>query len=324
VTEYCCVFTKIPQEEQEDEEERFKLNGNKNDNNIKNSLSQKIDIKGAITLSVTIISFLLTLSYLENIHSSAVTGFIPIVIFSIVSIISLTLFIIVERKTSAKKKEPLIDLNLLVNKIVLLNNISLMIIGLTMFMVYQSVSILIRNPPPVGFGENAISAANVQIPFTIIILIVSVSAGIIISKFGNIRPSLIGTIISTLGFFSLFLFHSSESLISANLALIGIGLTLTRVGSWNILLEYTPKDYTGISLGMTAMLFFVGMAIGPAIASIYMQSNQISIKGSSLSFPSLESYNMIFITAFFISVLSIALMVLLKRKMMSDQQVIMQ
>jgi len=96
---------------------------------------------------------------------------------------------------------------------------------------------------------------------------------------------------------------------------IAIGLTLTRVGNWNIVLEYTPKDSAGISLAMTALLFFVGMAIGPAIASIYMQSNQISIKGSTLSFPSLESYDMIFITAFLISVVSVALMLVLKKKM---------
>ncbi len=265
------------------------------------------------------------------------SGFIPVFIFSIVSIVSLMLFIVVERNLSAKQKAakmpttstsseassssvaateaPLIGLNLLRNRIILLNNISLMILGITMFMVYQSISVLIRSPMPLGFGGNAISAANVQIPFTIIILVVSVSAGIIISKFGNIKPSLVGTIISTFGFFSLFLFHSSELLISANLAVVAIGLTLTRVGNWNILLEYTPKDSIGISLGMTAMLFFVGMATGPAIASIYMQANQISIIGSSLSFPSLESYNMIFITAFFISVISIALMLVLKKKM---------
>gem|GEM_PF-3204354 len=76
--------------------------------------------------------------------------------------------------------------------------------------------------------------------------------------------------------------------------------------------------FTDMALGCvptSAMLFFVGMAIGPAIASFYMQSNQISINGSSISFPSLESYDMIFITAFFISVISIALMLVLKKKM---------
>ncbi|MFZ0895762.1 MAG: MFS transporter [Candidatus Nitrosopolaris sp.] len=336
-TEYCCVFTKIGNEQEyfhhhHNSAADLSMHDDKNNNN----LLQKIDIKGAITLSVTIISFLMALSYLENIHSLTMSDFMPSVILSIVSIVSLTLFIIVERKISAKVKaakkiptsslpsssssmvapySPLIDLNLLANRIILLNNISLMILGITMFMVYQSISVLVRSPMPLGFGGNAISAANVQIPFTIIILVVSVSAGIIISKFGNVNPSLVGTIITTFGFFSLFLFHSSELLISANLAVIAIGLTLTRVGNWNILLEYTPKDSIGISLGMTAMLFFVGMAIGPAIAGIYLQSNQMSILGSSLSFPSLQSYNMIFITAFFISVISIALMLVLKKKM---------
>ena len=335
-TEYCCVFTKIGNEQEyfhhHNSAADLSMHGDKNNNN----LLQKIDIRGAITLSVTIISFMLALSYLENIHSLTMSDFMPTVILSIVSIVSLTLFIIVERKISAKVKaakkiptssspsssssmaatdSPLIDLNLLANRVILLNNISLMILGITMFMVYQSISVLIRSPTPLGFGGNAISAANVQIPFTIIILVVSVSAGIIISKFGNIKPSLVGTIISAFGFFSLFLFRSSELLISANLAVIAVGLTLTRVGNWNILLEYTPKDSIGISLGMTAMLFFVGMAIGPAITGTYMESNQISIKGSSLSFPSLESYNMIFITAFFISVISIALMLVLKKKM---------
>jgi hypothetical protein len=55
------------------------------------------------------------------------------------------------------------------------------------------------------------------------------------------------------------------------------------------------------------MLCLVGMAIEPAIASICMQSNQTLIKGSSLLFPSLETYNMIFIVAFFISVVILLL-----------------
>src|SRR5262249_15705815 len=145
-----------------------------------------------------------TLSLLENIHSSStISDYMPVFIFSIVSIASLMLFIVVERKLSTKVKAakmltpssssmalteaPLVDLSLLSNRIILINNISLMILGITTFMVYQSISVLIRSPPPLGFGGNAISAASVQIPFTIIILIVSVSAGIIISKFGNIK-----------------------------------------------------------------------------------------------------------------------------------------
>jgi MFS family permease len=104
-TEYCCVFTKIG-----NEQEYFHHHHNgaadlsMHDNN-NNNLLQKIDIKGAITLSATIISFLMALSYLENIHSMTISDFVPTVILSIVSILSLTLFIILERKISTKVKQ---------------------------------------------------------------------------------------------------------------------------------------------------------------------------------------------------------------------------
>ena len=46
---------------------------------------------------------------------------------------------------------------------------------------------------------------------------VSSIAGVIISKFGNLNITLVGNVISTIGFFLLFMFHSTEILISINL-----------------------------------------------------------------------------------------------------------
>jgi len=47
-----------------------------------------------------------------------------------------------------------------------------MILGITMFMVYQNVPMLVRSPEPVGFGGDAVTTANVQLPFMIILLII--------------------------------------------------------------------------------------------------------------------------------------------------------
>jgi len=41
-----------------------------------------------------------------------------------------------------------------------------------MFMVYQNVPMLVRSPEPVGFGGDAVTTANVQLPFMIILLII--------------------------------------------------------------------------------------------------------------------------------------------------------
>jgi len=328
--DYCCVFTKlreeqlIPQREGNDnhvEVQKAASSRSRTSNFIRN-----LDVKGAITLAVTITSFLLALSYLDNINSN---NMIPLIIFSVTAIISLLMFVVVERRSlktmtaatvdessSAIMPSPLVNLDLMIDKTILPTIINLMIVSLTMFMVYQSMPILIRSPNPAGFGGDAIATANVQLPFMVISFIVSSAAGIIISKFGNVNTTLVGNVISTIGFFLLFMFHSFTILLSTNLGIIAIGLSLSRVGGYNIVAASTPKQYSGIAYGMTVLFFYIGMAMGPTIARLYMQTDQVSISNAivSGSFPSPEAYNMIFLTAAIISLTSIGLTIFLKKK----------
>ena len=65
-----------------------------------------------------------------------------------------------------------------------------MTVGLTALMVvYQSLPILIRSPPPAGFGGEASSIAIVQLPYMVVSLIFSVASGFVVAKFGNLRPT---------------------------------------------------------------------------------------------------------------------------------------
>lgn len=218
---------------------------------------------------------------------------------------------IVEKRSTS----PLINLKLLTNRILLPANIVMMILGITMFMVYQSVPILVRSPEPVGFDGDAVTTANVQLPFMIILLIIAPSSGFIMSRLGNLKPTLAGSIISTIGFFSLFIFHSTQLLVATNLAVIAAGISLTQVGIFDITMKSTPKQFTGISLGMTVVLNILGSSIGPAIAAIYMQQNQVFLKGIIGTFPSSIAYNLIFLTAAIVSIMSIALVMITKNRM---------
>jgi hypothetical protein len=119
--------------------------------------NKSIDIKGAITFSITVISFLITLQFLEKAGSN---DLIQIIMFSVASIVSLFLFIAIEKRAPF----PLIDFKLLKNKTILSANIISMTVGLTTLMVvYQSLPILIRSPPPIGFGGDASSVAYIQL-----------------------------------------------------------------------------------------------------------------------------------------------------------------
>ena len=81
-----------------------------------------------------------------------------------------------------------------------------MTVGLGALMViYQTIPILIRSHPPSGFGGDASSIATVQLPYMVVSLIFSVASGFLISRFGNLRPTTVGTIVTTIGFFILFI-----------------------------------------------------------------------------------------------------------------------
>jgi MFS family permease len=88
-----------------------------------------LDVKGAITLAVTIASFLLILTYIGNSSSSNVSAYttqIIVVSLALLSMRSLAIFVIVERRTSS----PLIELSLMTHKIFLPANIILLIFGI--------------------------------------------------------------------------------------------------------------------------------------------------------------------------------------------------
>ena len=301
---------------EETEEKRFESKDNKETNNNRGSKAKRrsvVDIKGAITLAAAVTSFLLVLTYLETGNGGVTsTGSLQTIIFLVIGIISLALFIVVEKRST----NPLVDFRLLLHKTVLPANLIIMIVGFSMFMVFQTIPILVRNPPPLGFGEDAVSTGNIQLPFAIILLVFGPTSGFIISKLGSMKPVIAGASITSAGFLGLLMFHSTPLSLSANLAILSTGLSLTNVGAMNVTILSTPRQFMGISLGTSMLMRIIGAAVGPALAGMYMQSNQsiLRINGIAQYFPSAESYNLIFLTATALSLLSIALAIILRRR----------
>ncbi len=292
-------------------------------------LKVQIDIKGSILLAVTITSFLLAITLLQstsvndekdgnsindigifyNFFSTSGT----ILPFIITGITSLILFIYIEKRA----RFPLIDFKIFLSPPILLSSIIIMIVGLSMFMVFQTIPILVQSPEPIGFGENAINTGKIQLPFAIVLLIFGPTSGFIISKLGSIKPIIFGSILTTAGFVIILLFNSSELWISAGLAILSAGLSLAAVGAMNVVILAVPREHAGVTIGMSSMLRIVGSSIGPALAAMYMQTNQsiINVNGIPQSFPSSYSFDLIFLSAALLSTLSVVLSVILRSKM---------
>jgi hypothetical protein len=272
--------------------------------NKRRSLS--IDIKGILALSATVSSFLIGLTLIQiglspqNIPEVA-TAFAA-------SAISLAIFVSFERKI----RPPFLDLRLLKNRILLPSFILLISTGITMFMIYPTIVQLVRSPIPLGFGHGAVDAANVQLPFMVMFLVFASVTPFIINRIGNVKPTIIGSIVSLIGGISLLMFHSTEFTVSSSLAIIASGLSLTITATWNMVVSSSPKEFTGISVGVGALLLFIGMAIGPALAGVYMADHK-TIQNIEGSYPSPGSYNLVFGTALLLAAVSLGFALVLRR-----------
>jgi MFS family permease len=276
------------------------------DNNSISPDAQTIDIRGTLALASTIISFLAGISILEN--NSIGNEYYVTGLFA-ASVVSLAAFIIIEKRVHS----PLLDFKIMTSKSFLLPTIILMLVFMSIFMVYLTIPVLVRSPEPLGFGGNAIAVASVQLPFMIVLLAGTILSGFILNRVKNTKLILIGTAISTIGFFILLNFHSTENLVSIGLIILAAGLSLSISGGFNVILLSVPIQVTGIALGMTLLLNLVGMSLGPALSGIFQEMYKETVPGIMGLFPTDQAYSMIFITAALVSLASLAMSVSVSR-----------
>ena len=278
---------------------------------------KSLDILGAATLAATIILFLLSLTFIETraTGSNSTQSISQLAILSAGCIAAFVAFLVAERRAI----HPLIDLKLLQNKILLFTNIMMIILGFSMFMVFQTIPILAESPSPAGFGYSITGTAAIQLPFSIILLIFGPTSGYIVSRLGSIRPAIMGYAINAFGFFMLATFHSEPWMVSVALAIISTGLSLGSVGLMNIVLLATPYKNMVTSIGMTSLLRIIGSSVGPAVAGVLMQVGQINVQGHAGSFPAPESYTLIFLIAAIMSIISIIMALRIRKSLLENQ-----
>ncbi|MGQ0791351.1 MAG: MFS transporter [Nitrosopumilaceae archaeon] len=272
---------------------------------------RSLDIKGTISLAAAIIFFLTGLTFLEgDIPAQYIAGLF------VASGVSLAALIVIEKRV----RSPLLDFKLMRSKTFLPPTIILLLVFLSIFTVYMTIPVMVRSPEPLGFGGDALSVASVQLPFMIIFLITTVVSGFILNRIKNTKLTLIGTIISTVGFLFLVMFHSSEVTVAIGLTIIAAGLSLSTAGGFNVILVSVPMQMVGIALGMTLLLDLVGMSVGPVFAGIIQEMNQATIPGIDGQFPTETAYNTIFVISGLISLASVILALIVSRTKVAQNQ----
>ena len=222
----------------------------------------KVDVIGATTFSVAILTFLVAMTEGER------WGWTSLNTLGLIatSFVFIVLFVLVEWRV----RDPMIDLNVLSKRNVLFTNISAFVVGLGMFMMFQSITYLARMPPPVGFGSSIFEAGLLQVPGSIVLLAAGPLAGILVRKRGAKLPLVIGSVVLSISFAYLYAFHYTQAQVVFGLIFMSVGMGLVMVSMINIIIQSVSQLETGIATAMNTIFRTIGGVIGPTIAGVFL------------------------------------------------------
>jgi MFS family permease len=215
----------------------------------------------------------------------------------------------------------MIDLGVLSKRNVLFTNISAFVVGLGMFMMFQSITYLARMPPPVGFGSSIFGAGLLQVPGSILLLAAGPLAGRLVSKRGAKLPVVLGSIVLSISFYFIYVFHYTQAQVVFGLIFMSVGMGLVMVSMINIVIQSVSQFETGIATAMNSIFRTIGGVIGPTIAGVLLaryvsplviQTARGPVMGPLL--PNATAFNYIFLTALGVSIVGVLVTLLIKGK----------
>ena len=235
----------------------------------------KLDIPGAVLLSIGLATFLVALSEGEKWGwtSGATLGMFA------ASIAAFVIWFIVELRTA----EPLVDIALMRNRSVLWTNIAALIAGFSMFGTFLLVPTFVQmgaNMPAqmaamlhYGFGASVIQAGLYLLPASLMIMIVGPFVGRLEPHVGARMLVMAGMIVLGFGGLLLAVAHTQSWQIVVAMTLVGTGVGLVYAMLAKLIIDAVEPGVTGIAMGMNTVMRTVGGVIGgqvgAAIISIY-------------------------------------------------------
>ena len=275
--------------------------------NIKKRIS--LDIKGIITMTVSLVSFLIAITNSGSLPDNLIGFVVPLIIGAV----SLIIFLRVEKKA----KDPLVPLKLLMQPAIFAGNISMLMFGIVQYIIITAVPQIGAAPVGSGLGLEADKVGLLQLPFSLAVLIFGPAFGIIMAKRHSLNIKLLvpSMVIMAASFVLVALFQSTASGIAGSLFLFGIGAALLPITLINIIISLTPRELTGISSAATSDMRIIGGAIGPVIATVIMTSMLVSIEvnGDVGEYPSPTAFNIVFLVGLALSIASTILVTVMSK-----------
>ncbi len=224
----------------------------------------------------------------------------------------------------SKTEEPLIPINLLKVRNVLIANVVAIIAGLSNFLLFFSIIEYLELFTPYGLGFDIIATGLTLVPGTIVMFISGPLAGRILAKTGPKPIIITGAAVSILSFLLLIVNRGTGISVTLDVMVAFAGVIALFVPVVNMISVSTPKESVAVGQGLNQMLKQIGGAIGPVLTTTVLASYTVlateTIKGYSVSVlvPSVAAFNIVFAIGISLAIVCIILSLAINNKIFKN------
>lgn len=243
--------------------------------------TSRIDVPGAVLLSVVLGTLLLALSEGGGWGwtSPAVLGLFAL------SAASGVLWVVLELNVD----QPLIDIRVLAERPVLLTNITALISGFAMFGSFVLVPRFVEAPGGLpasiaaridyGFDASATTTGLYLLPGSLLMLFAGPAAGLLGRRFGSKWPLAIGMALVAVSAATLAALHAAPWHIVAAMAGLSVGVGFAFAAMAALITEAVPATETGIATGINTVMRTVGAVVGAQVGAAILTADTLDGTG---------------------------------------------
>ncbi len=256
----------------------------------------RIDWRGALTLSLGLVSLLLALSEGESWGwlSAATLG------CALAGVLFLCLWVVVELRVP----EPMIQIAMMRERAVLWTNVVAFIAGFAMFGTFLLVPAFVQMgsglPPevaelvPYGFAASAVVAGLYLLPSSAVMLVVGPLGGLLENRVGARVLACAGSVVLGLGGLALALGHDAGWQVVVAMVLVGTGVGLVYAMLAKLIVDAVPPEVTGVAMGMNTVMRTIGGVVGGQVGAAVLSA--VTIAGTP-AIPAEDAFTTMFLIA---------------------------
>jgi EmrB/QacA subfamily drug resistance transporter len=191
-------------------------------------------------------------------------------------------------------RQPLVDLQALRRKPIVLTNIASVLFGFALFASLIGTASFVEAPVEsgYGFGSSVVVGGLAMLPSGIAMLLVSPLAARLINVRGGSQTLALGAIVVAVGWVLRIVLSDNLTEVIVGATVVGIGTGIGYAALPSLINAHTPSSEIAAANGLNSLFRSLGSSLASAIGSSMLAAGTVIVAG--IAVPSLDSYRELF------------------------------